>query len=98
MKTITTLKTLKLKDMTEIPKGAKLEFLGASDMVTVGRFSFAGRELKLRYRAIIKNPSMRTMEKWSDDGIAKSVFGNKCEPDGYGEHGEPSWLLAIGII
>jgi hypothetical protein len=43
-------------------------------------------------------PSMKTLQKYSFDGIAKSVTGKKCEPDGYSDDGAPSWLLALGMI
>ena len=47
---------------------------------------------------IPKPPTMKTLEKWSMDGIAKSIDGCKTEPDGYCVHGLPSWLLALGYI
>ncbi len=45
-----------------------------------------------------KPPSMNTLEKWSNDGVAKSVTGARVEPDGYGPDGSPSWLLVLGFI
>jgi hypothetical protein len=45
-----------------------------------------------------KPPSLKTMEKWSNDGVAKSVTGHRVEPDGFGPDGSPSWMLALGII
>lgn len=51
-----------------------------------------------KFDAFFKAPSVRTLEKWSDDGVAKSVTGKRCEPDGYGDDGSPSWLLALGYI
>ena len=45
-----------------------------------------------------KAPSMNTLEKWSNDGIAKSVAGKKVEPDGYDSEGFPSWLICLGMI
>jgi len=45
-----------------------------------------------------KPPSMKTLEKWSMDGVAKALDGCKVEPDGYCSHGLPSWLLALGYI
>jgi len=99
MKTIKTIRALKLKNEdTVIPQGTELVFVRHSEMPTVGVFSFNGRELKMRYRAVIKNPTIRSLEKWSIGGICKSVFGAKVEPDGYGPTGEPSWLLAMGMI
>lgn len=43
-------------------------------------------------------PSMKTLEKWSNDGVAKTVTGHRTEPDGTGPDGSPSWLLVFGII
>ena len=43
-------------------------------------------------------PSVKTMEKWSDTGIAKSVTGKKVEVDGYGPDGSPSWMVAMGMV
>ena len=45
-----------------------------------------------------KPPTIKTMEKWSESGIARSVFGKKVEPDGYDSEGSPSWLLVMGLI
>lgn len=45
-----------------------------------------------------KEPSMRTLKRWVDDGIAKSIRGKRVEPDGYDSEGFPSWLLVLGII
>lgn len=52
----------------------------------------------LKYVGITKVPSLRTMEKYSWDGIAKTVTGFKTEPDGFGPDGSPSWMLVEGII
>lgn len=46
----------------------------------------------------IKKPSMRKLEHWSFDSVAKSVFGTNVEPDGWSYDGSPSWLLALGLI
>jgi len=46
---------------------------------------------------INKRPSLRTLEKWSMDGVAKTVTGERTEPDGT-VNGAPSWLLALGVI
>ena len=45
----------------------------------------------------IKQPSIKTLQKWEYNGISKSVFGKTVEPDGHDEYGSPSWtLLLIG--
>jgi len=45
-----------------------------------------------------KMPSEATMERWMFDGVAKSITGKRVEPDGFGEDGSPSWLVALGLI
>lgn len=98
MTTIKTIKDLKLKDQTIIPKGSELEFLEHSKMETVGIFSYKGRELKMRYRSVLKTPSLKSLDRWTNEGMCKSVFGATVEADGHGCDGEPSWLLAMGMI
>jgi hypothetical protein len=51
-----------------------------------------------RFTGIGKVPGFRTLEKYSNDGIAKTVTGEKTEPDGFGSDGSPSWMLVVGII
>lgn len=51
-----------------------------------------------KYISTIKEPSMKALEKMVGDGIAKSILGNKVEPDGWDQYDAPSWLLAIGLI
>ncbi len=43
-------------------------------------------------------PSIKTLEKWSMDGVAKATDGCRVEPDGSCVHGHKSWLLVIGVI
>lgn len=58
-----------------------------------------GRSFKFgNFSLFFKAPSNSTLEKWCDDGVAKTVTGHKVEPDGYGPDGSPSWLLAMGLI
>ena len=45
-----------------------------------------------------KAPGIKALEKWSDDGVAKSILGNRVEPDGWDHEGSPSWLLALSMI
>ena len=56
-----------------------------------------------RYPSVIdltgkKAPSIRTMEKWVSNGVAKAIDGCTVEPDGVCEHGCPSWILIFGLI
>ena len=41
-------------------------------------------------------PSVAKLERFGS--IAKSVFGNQVEPDGWDSEGSPSWLLVLGLI
>ena len=45
-----------------------------------------------------KSPSLATLERWMDDGIAEATDGCPVEPDGTCEHGYQSWLLRLGLI
>ena len=45
-----------------------------------------------------KPPSIATMTRWMNTGIAKATDGCKVEPDGYCPHGKPSWLIKLGYI
>ena len=46
----------------------------------------------------MKQPSMATLEKWAENGVAKATDGCKVEPDGKCQHGKESWLLVLGFI
>ena len=51
-----------------------------------------------KFRLFFKAPTMRTIERWNDTGVAKTVTGKRTECDGYGPDGSPSWMLALGMI
>ena len=53
---------------------------------------------RLKHYFGVNVPSVKTLEKWSDSGKCKSVFGKTVEPDGVDPEGAPSWLLALGLI
>lgn len=69
-------------------------FVTVGDEVKVSRTTSASNWLK----GFTKSPSQKTLERWSSEGVAKSVTGHKVEPDGYGPDGSPSWMLVVGII
>ena len=54
--------------------------------------------LPTKVSGVTNAPSIATMEKWSNNGIAKSILGAKTEPDGWDSDGSPSWMLAMGMI
>lgn len=45
-------------------------------------------------------PSMDEFEWWVFDSLCEAACtcGAQVEPDGYCEHGRPSWLLAVGLV
>ena len=45
-----------------------------------------------------KEPSIATLTRWVNQGIAKTPCGCRVEPDGHCPHGKPSWLLIMGLI
>ena len=45
-----------------------------------------------------KRPSVATMEKWVERGVARATDGCRVEPDGRCPHGAESWLLVLGMI
>ena len=47
---------------------------------------------------VCRVPSIRTLEEWSNDCGCEAIDGCWVEPDGTCQHGQPSWLLAMGMI
>jgi hypothetical protein len=43
-------------------------------------------------------PELATLMQWLDEGVCESTDGCLALPDGYCEHGEPSWLVELGLI
>lgn len=69
------------------------------------RVNYNDNSVKIPYKVAFKYlkgfkspPNMNKLERMSYDGIATTPLGSRTEPDGHGIHGEPSWLLAFGLI
>lgn len=88
-----------------IPKGSKVEvdfstkfnskiFVTIGDEVRIASITNAHKWLP----KFNKVPSERVLSTYVDSGIAKTVLGNKTEPDGHDSFGAPSWLLVLGLI
>lgn len=45
-------------------------------------------------------PDDEVLEEWLSDGGCEAACEHACwvEPDGECSHGEPSWLLVLGLI
>lgn len=62
------------------------------------RISFLVSNAWQKLHGFPKPPSMATIERWSNDGVAKSIDGHRVELDGYSPDGAPSWGLVMGIV
>lgn len=91
-----TKRQFKMKDGTVVPAGAEIKPNPASH--SKGLVLWNGKSYRVGWEKLAKVPSMATLQRWSDDGIAKSVNGKKTEPDGIDGEGFPSWFQALGII
>ena len=105
MKNVTNKKAVTIKKTgTVIPAGSKLTVIFRTDSVTNRdsmevTYPATGESYKsVNYANYFTPPSIKTMEKWVDTGIAKSVTGGRCECDGHSADDAPSWLLAMGMI
>ena len=99
----TLLRSVKLKTGVSIPQGTPFEVslhkfesgkMGLRCISKCGTHNF----LTGKFSAFFNPPSIATMGKWMDSGIAKTPTGHKTEPDGHGPDGFPSWLLILGMI
>lgn len=43
-------------------------------------------------------PATTFLTKMAERGIVSTPLGSQVEPDGHGPYGEPSWLIALGLI
>jgi len=105
MATKTLKKDLKRKDGFIFPEGTRVTIEFPSDyrgMVMLIRDDLNNILLtkSINFFRIfgVKEPSMKTLEKYVYDGISKSLLGKKVEPDGIDPDGSPSVLLLLGIL
>jgi hypothetical protein len=104
-KTLTLKTSLILKDGRNFPPGTTFTIESFDENNKAVLKDKGGKQFKLKaarlhiyFVGLKKAPSMKTLERQSNDGYCTTVFGHKTEPDGHGLHGEPSWLLALGMI
>ena len=43
-------------------------------------------------------PTMDQLMEWEAEGGCETPCGCWVEPDGVCEHGEPSWLIILGLV
>ena len=46
----------------------------------------------------VPTPTLEELESAVFDGYCEATDGCSTDPDGYCEHGHPSWLLRLGLI
>lgn len=66
--------------------------------VNVEKCESCGRAYGEKHKATRKTPSVRTLEKWVSDGVARATDGCRVEPDGTCPHGHSSFLMVMGLI
>lgn len=112
MKKVASINTKVIKGMTlkstgeHIPVGTKAEikeFINDGvgmivDIEGIGSKKFRVSSAYKNFSGFTKLPSEKVMERWMEEGVAKTVTGKRTESDGYGSDGSPSWLLALGYI
>jgi len=99
-------KDVSLKSGTTIPAGSEVSYDfdgGRTSSVRVttadgSTFAISLERAHLFLSKFKKPPTMKTLEKWSNDGVCQTPTGHRVEPDGTGPDGSPSWLLAFGMI
>jgi len=94
---IRTQKQIKLKTGETLKAGLPVEFIPENPSRCLVH---GGRETpyKVRITSAFQSPTMEELEEYVYDSVVESVAGGRVEPDGYDEHGSPSWLLALGLI
>ena len=106
VKTEINFRNLSTKEITlTIPKDSCIEwrFIPDNDARIEIKFEDKVKTLSLisaskKLTGFTAEPTLNTMSRWIDDGIARSVTGKRVEPDGHGDDGSPSWLLVLGFI
>lgn len=106
-KTFKTKKEVKTKGGTVIPVGTSVDFLGEDPQKKLPIIFIDGFNTKpitpswKMFASIVlgkKEPSLQTLEKWSDEGYCSSINGKKVEIDGYDPDGFPSWMIVLGMV
>lgn len=79
--------------------------LKAQDRLSSYRVGFAvpealGEQEEALASETLEPPDWETLEQWADEGVCEAACPHHClvEPDGRCEHGNPSWLLKLGLI
>jgi len=91
-------KEIKLKDGTTLPKGMPVTFIPEKASRCLVHSPNHATPLQVRISSAFKAPTIKSLERWSNEGGCKTPTGKWTECDGYGSDGSPSWMLALGMI
>lgn len=89
-------KAIKLKTGDTLPQGLPVSFI--QDNSTVCLVHGDARDYRVRITSAFKAPDLEELQEAVSDGICPSIGGDSVEPDGWGSEGDPSWLMALGMI
>ena len=81
-----------------LPAGLPCSFTESGNRVLIPHESRPEQPYNVRVSSAFREPSLKKLENWSNDGVCQSVLGERVEPDGWDSYGSPSWLLALGMI
>lgn len=96
-KTVTTKKGVTLQEGTKV----KCEFQGAYVRIVTADGNAVKVPYEIAHKLLTrfnKMPTMSTLNRMANDAIVTTPIGSRVEPDGYGPYGDPSWLIALGLI
>lgn len=73
--------------------GRVRSFKEGVDEVAVAAYKAKREAEGITFEWVGKPPSVATMTRWMDDGVAKSIHGKRTEPDA-----PDSWIRVLGFI
>lgn len=91
-----TQKEIRVKDGNVLPVGLPVTFLPHSSIACLVHGET--RDYRVRIVSAFRAPDLEELQEAVDDGVCPSICGDSVEPDGYGSEGDPSWMLALGLI
>mgnify|MGYP001594992773 CR=1 FL=1 len=101
-------KDMKLKSGAVVPVGAPCAVIWIRDNPTICRVLYPDGPIdgvRVRVAALpgffsddFEMPPDDQIEEWVYDSVCETPTGQRVEPDGYGQDGSPSWLLALGLM
>lgn len=95
-------KQMNWKDGSSFPIKAECDVI--FDQSNIAQICYSGEVKRMHVTKLhyyfneFEKVTMEELQEAVNDGVCQSICGETVEPDGYDEHGSPSWLLAMGLI